>query len=72
VPFDWWKIVHLLIREKNWHPDQVKRLTMNDLRVMASEQAPSEPGGGGGKITNFAEYAAMMEQRKREANSWPS
>jgi hypothetical protein len=30
--------------EKDWTPEQVGRLTMNDLRVLVQDQAPPERG----------------------------
>lgn len=61
--------------EKNWTPEQVKRMTFNDLRVLTREKAPHDPHlGGGGPIGKAGDLLALKarldREREAEGEAW--
>jgi hypothetical protein len=53
--------------------EQIGRMTLMDLRLLAHEKAPPEPGSRPKvPIPSVEAYNRVMAQRTAEANSWDS
>lgn len=52
---------------------EIGRMTINDLMLLARKSAPEETGGGGkGQITTQQQFEEHMKQLDEEVNSWLS
>jgi hypothetical protein len=61
--------------QKDWTPEQIGKLTVNDLVILTRKRAPVDPAGGGtGELRSVDEVLALQArlaaQRAGEAEAW--